>query len=313
MLRARSCGRYVGQVDFRFGRRRQLHFGFLGSLFQALEGHCIFAQVEAFVFTGERLGQEVDNYLVEVVATKVGVAVGAQHLEYAVAELQNGDVERTAAKVIHGNLLVLMFLVEAVRQCGRGGFVDDALHVEAGNGAGFFGGLALSIVEVSRHRNNGFRHGLAEVVFGGLLHLLQYHRRNLLRRILPVANLHCYRVVGTAHQLVRYVFGFLSHFAEAAAHEALDALQRIGGVGNCLALSRVTYLPLALAVVEERHDRWRGAAAFAVRNHHRLVAFHNGYARVGGAEVNTNYFAHQNGYRLGVEMSGWRMRIARVG
>ena len=64
------------------------------------------------------------------------------HLEDALAQLQDRDVEGAAAQVVDGDLLVLL-LVQAVGQRGRGRLVDDAQHFEAGDLAGVLGGLAL--------------------------------------------------------------------------------------------------------------------------------------------------------------------------
>ena len=41
-----------------------------------------------------------------------------------------------------------------------------------------------------------------------------------------------------------------------------------------------------------RHNGRGGVITFAVGNHLGFIAFHHGYTRVCGAEVNTNYFAH---------------------
>jgi hypothetical protein len=78
-----------------------------------------------------------------------------------------------------------------------------------------------------------------------------------------------------------------------------DATDGVFGVGNGLALSRVAYFALAFAIVEECDNRRRGAAAFGVRDYNRLVAFHYGDARVGGAQVNTDDFAHD---KVGAEV-----------
>jgi len=45
--------------------------------------------------------------IVPVVAAQVRVAVGRQHLEHAVADVEDGDVERAAAEIVHRDLLVL--------------------------------------------------------------------------------------------------------------------------------------------------------------------------------------------------------------
>ena len=76
---------------------------------------------------------EIDHALIEVLAAEEGIAVGREHLELALAvdfgNLDDGDVERTAAQVIDRDLAVRALLVEAVGQRRRGGLVDDALDV----------------------------------------------------------------------------------------------------------------------------------------------------------------------------------------
>ena len=88
----------------------------------------------------------VDDYMVEVITAEVGVAVGRFHFEHSVAEFEDGDIECAAAEVKHGDLLVFVAFVEAVGECGCGGFVDDTLDCEAGDFACFLGGLALGAV-----------------------------------------------------------------------------------------------------------------------------------------------------------------------
>ena len=50
----------------------------------------------------------------------------------AILDVEDGDVERAAAEVVHRDRFVLL-LVEAVGQRRRRGLVDDALHVEPGD------------------------------------------------------------------------------------------------------------------------------------------------------------------------------------
>jgi hypothetical protein len=79
----------------------------------------------------------------------VRVAVGRLHFEDAVADLEHRDVERAAAEVIHGDLLVLL-LVEAVSERRRGRLVDDAENFEARDLARVLGRVALRVVEIRR-------------------------------------------------------------------------------------------------------------------------------------------------------------------
>ena len=81
--------------------------------------------------------------MVEVVTAEVGVAVGGLNLENAVAELEDGDIESTAAEVEDCNLLVLVGFVEAVGKSGCRGLVDDTAHIQTCDFAGLLGGLTL--------------------------------------------------------------------------------------------------------------------------------------------------------------------------
>ena len=124
----------------------------------------------------------VDDALVEVVAAEVRVAVGRLDLDDALADFEDRDVERAAAEVVDGDRLVLL-LVEAVGQRRRGRLVDDAHDLEAGDLAGVLGRLALRVVEVGRHRDDGLGDRLAEIFLRRLLQLLQDHRGDFRRRV----------------------------------------------------------------------------------------------------------------------------------
>src|SRR5258708_14938474 len=103
-------------------------------------------------------------------------------------DLDDRDVDGAAAQVIDRYLAVAFLLVEPEGERRRGGLVDDALHFKARDAAGVLGRLALRVVEVRRHRDDGLGDRLAEIVLGGLLHLAQDLRGDLLRRDLLAAN-----------------------------------------------------------------------------------------------------------------------------
>jgi hypothetical protein len=263
---------------------RQLHLGLLARLLEALEGHGVLGEVDPLLAL-ELLHEPVDHALVEVVAAEVGVAVGALDLEDALGELEHRDVVGAAAEVEHGDRLLLL-LVEAVGEGGRRGLVDDAEHVEPGDLAGVLGGLALRVVEVGRDGDDGLRDRVPEVVLGGLLHLLQDHRRDLGRRVALALDLDRHEVVAAAGDLVGDALGLVAHLARLAPHEALDREERVGGVGDGLALGDLA--DQALAVLGERDDRRRGAAALGVGDDHRVAPLEDGDDRVGGAEVDAD-------------------------
>ncbi len=136
----------------------------------------------------ELVGEVIDDAHVEVLAAEEGVAVGRLDLEHAVADLEDRNVEGAAAEIVDGDGLAV-FLVEAIGQRGRGRLVDDAQDVEPGDLAGVLGCLALGVVEISRNGDDRLLDLLAEMGFGGLLHLLQDEGGNLRGRILLAVGL----------------------------------------------------------------------------------------------------------------------------
>jgi hypothetical protein len=117
-----------GEVDVRRHGGRQFHLRLFRRLLEALQRHGVLAQVDPLVLA-ELFHQPVDDPLVEVVAAQMGITVGRLDLEDALAQLQHGDVVGAAAQVVDGDLLVLL-LVQPVRQRGRRRLVDDAKHLE---------------------------------------------------------------------------------------------------------------------------------------------------------------------------------------
>ena len=219
--------------------------------------------------------QPVDDRLVEVVAAEVVVTGGRLDLEDAVADLQHRHVERAAAEVEDEDRLVGL-LVQAVGQRGRGGLVDDALDVQAGDPAGVLGGLALVVVEVGRHGDHRAVDGLAEVGLGVGLELLQDHRADLRRRVLLAGGLHARVAVGAGDDLVGDDRLLLAHLGLLAAHEALDREDRVLRVGDRLALGHGAHE--ALARGGEGDDRGGRAPALGVLDDGRLATLEHGHA-----------------------------------
>ena len=293
-----GVSRDIGQVDVGLCGVRQLDLGLFSSFLQALQRQHVLGQVYALLFL--ELGNDVVNdALVKVFAAQEGVAVGRQHFELLfavhVSDFDDGHVERTATQVIHGNLAVaLASLVQAEGQCSSSRLVDDALDFQTCDAAGVLGGLTLCVIEVGRHGDHGFGHGLAQEVLSGLLHLAQHFCGYLRGRQLLAAHFHPGVAVvslgdGEGHQ-VDVLLHFL--FVELAANQTLGGKDGVLGVGNSLALGRCTHQNLT--VFQVSNDRRRGARTFAVFDHAGVVAFHHSHAAVGGAQVNTDNFSHLN-------------------
>jgi hypothetical protein len=221
----------------------------------------------------------------------VGVAVGGFHFHHAVAHFQQRHVEGAAAQVEDQDDLVGL-LVEPVGQRGRGRLVDDAQHFQPGDLAGVFGGLALAVVEVGRHGNDGLGHRLAGVGLGVALELAEDHGRNFLRGVglAGGGQLDERLAVAAGDHLIGHHVALFGHFVEAAAHEALDGVNGVISVDDGLALGGQAHQAFAVAV--EGDYRRQQARALGRGDNGGVAAFHDGHHRVGGTEVDTDDFSH---------------------
>ena len=266
MLRAGRVRRDERQVDVGAHHAGKLDLRLLRRLFEALERHTVGLQVDV-VFLLELGSEVVDDTLVEVIAAQTGIAVGGQHLEHAVADLQQAHVERAAAEVVNQNLVGIV-LVKAVGQRGGRRLVDDAQHFEARDAARVLRRLTLAVGEVRRDGDDRLRHGFAEVRLSVRLQLHQDHGADVLRRVVLAVDVD----------------------AAVGAHVALDGDDGAIRVGHRLTLGDLT--DQTLAVLREGHDGRRGARAFGVRDDNRLAAFHHGDAAIRSTKVNTDNLAH---------------------
>ena len=110
---------------------------------------------------------------------------GRLHLEDAVADLEDRHVEGAAAEVEDEDGLVGALLVQPVGQGGGRGLVDDAQHLEAGDGARLLGRGPLGVVEVGGDGDDGLVHGVTEERLGVPLQLPQDAGRDLLGGVRP--------------------------------------------------------------------------------------------------------------------------------
>ena len=113
-----------------------------------------------------------------------------------------------------------------------------------------------------------------------------------LRRVLLAVGLDPGVAVVAAHDRVgdqALVLGD-DRVVEAAADQALDGVKRVGRVGDGLALGGLA--DEALAVLGEGDHAGRGARALRVLDDPDVLAFHDGDAGVGGAEIDADDFAH---------------------
>ena len=212
----------VRQVDFGRSGARKFDFGLLGSLFQTLKRHWVFAQVNTAVLVFELLNQPLNDTMVEVVTAKVSIAVGRFYLEYAVAKFKHRYIVGTATAVEHNNLHILVGLVQAVGKGSRSRLVHNTANVQACNLASLFSSLTLRVVEVCRNGNHGVCNFLIQIVFGCFLHFLKNDGRNFLRSVETSVDVDTRGVVVAAHNLVRHARNLVRKVVVAFAHKPLD-------------------------------------------------------------------------------------------
>src|SRR5262249_23838021 len=235
--------------------------------------------VDALIFP-ELIDDPLDQSLVNVVSAQVRVAVCRFHLDHALTDFQDRDVEGPAPEVEDRDGLVLL-LVQAVSQRRRRRLIDYAQHVQAGDLAGVLGGLALRIVEVGRDSDDGLRDFLAQIIFGRLLQLLQYHGRDFRWRIFLPPGHYAHVSIRSLSDFVRNLPDLIADFIKPAAHEAFYRIDCIFRVGDRLTLRHLANQ--TVAVFGESHHRRRGAPPLRIGDNDRLTAFHNGDDRVGRA------------------------------
>ena len=243
-----------GQVDVGGHHAGEVDLGFFRRFFQTLHGHFIAGEVNTVGFF-EFVNEIVDDFLVEIVAAEVVVAVGGFYFENAVAQFEDGYVEGAAAEVKYENGAVFAF-VETVGKSRRGGFVDDAENFQTGDFTGVFGGLTLSVGEIGGNGNNRLRDGVAEVGFGVGFQFAEDHGRNFLRRI---------------------VFAFNMNFV-VFTHMSLDGHDGFIGVGHGLSFG--DRADEAFTVVGKSDNGRSCSCAFRIGNNDCFAAFHHGYAGV---------------------------------
>ena len=114
-------GREERKVHRRLREIGQLDLRLLCGLTETLERHLVLAHVDPARL--EELGDHpVHDDVVDVVAAEVRVTVRRDDLHDVVTDLEDRDVERSAAEVVGRDDLVLL-LVETARQRRRGGLV----------------------------------------------------------------------------------------------------------------------------------------------------------------------------------------------
>src|SRR5262245_32953241 len=94
-----------------------------------------------------------DQLLVDVVASEARVAAGGKNFKNPFTQFEDGDVERSSAKIVDCNHS-LFPLIETVCQRRSRGLINDPENIQTGDASCVLCRLPLRIVEVCGHSND---------------------------------------------------------------------------------------------------------------------------------------------------------------
>ena len=245
-------------------------------------------QVDTLILL-ELVDDPADEHFVNVVTAKVRVAIRRFDLNDSFADLEDRDVERTTAKVEHGDRLVLLLIKSVGQRSGRR-FVDDTQNLKACDLARILGGLTLCVVKIRWNRDDGLFDLRSKIIFRRLLQFLQNHRCDFRRAVLFALGRDAYVAVAGLFDLIGNLLDLVRNLVELAAHKTLDRIKRILRVRNCLTLCDLA--DQTVAVLCKCDDRRCCTPAFAVSDNDGFAALHDRNDRVRRSKVNTDYFAH---------------------
>ncbi|KAL2282007.1 hypothetical protein FJTKL_11094 [Diaporthe vaccinii] len=298
--------------------RRQSSLGTLASSAETTQSTSVGAEVLLVprwccLLSLELINEVVDEAVVKVLTAQVSVTGGRLDLEDTLLDGQERHIESTTTQIEDQDVaLALDLLVETVGNGSRGGLVDDTQNVQASNETSVLGGLTLRIVEVGGDGDDGVVDGATKVRLGGLTHLGQDHRGDLLRGEGLGLALELNLDVGLA-TLLDDLEGEVLHVGldlrvlELAANQPLrveDGVVRVHGdlvlggisdqalsVGKC---DEGRCGPVSLVVCDTANIRrgWGLLGGTGKYSHLNAVITVHTHTRVGCAQINTNSGSH---------------------
>jgi len=277
--------------DFGLERSGKNSLGLLALGAETTEGTGVASDVNAGLLL-EVLNAEVDDVVIEILATKMSVTVGSLDLEDTVLNGEEGDIESATTKIEDEDVfLTLTLFVETVSDSGSGGLVDDSLDVETGDLTSILGGLTLGVIEVSGYSDNSLGDGLAEVGLSDFLHLDEDHGGDLLSHESLLLSLELDNdqglVLGSGLDLEgpELAVGLNSLVSELTADKTLGIEDGVGGVSGGLVLGSVTNKALLLS---EGNVGGGSVDTLVVSDDFDFVVLEDTNAGVGGSEINTD-------------------------
>ena len=243
-------------------------------------------------------GKVGGNQRIEIVTPQGHVTRRGLHLEDAPGQLEHRHVEGAAPQVVDGIGALLAF-VQTVGD-GRGGrLVDEAQHVQPGQPGRVLGGLALGIVEIGGHGDDGARQRVLVDIERGQCAIAQHLQdlgRHFHGRDGPGRGGHGHGTVvaggGGIHGCVRT----RSHhpqrqtlclgIGQTTPHQALDRADDVARVRQQRLLGGVAHHGRSAGAV--MHDRRQQLPALLVRQRIGHARAADGHQRVGSSQIDTD-------------------------
>ena len=158
--------------------------------------------------------------------------------------------------------------------------------LEPGDLAGVLGRLPLTVVKIGRDRDHGLADLVAQIALRRFLELSQDQRRDLGRRVVFLVGVDLDEVARPPDDLVRDHLFFGLDLVMAAAHEPLDRVDRLGRVGDRLALRRVADQHVSLG--RESHHRRRETTPLLIGDHRHIAPLHHRDDAVRRSQIDAN-------------------------
>ena len=243
-------------------------------------------------------GKVGGNQRVEVVTAQSHVTRRGLHLEDTPGQFEHRHVEGAAPQVVDGIGTLLAF-VQTVGDGGGGRLVDKAQHIQPGQPGRILGGLALGIVEIGGHGDDGARQGILVDVERGQCAIAQHLQdlgRHFHGRDGTGRRGHGHSAVVAGGGGIRGRSRPRSHhpqrqalclgIGQAAPHQALDRADDVARVGQQRLLGGVAHHRCSAGAVMHNRRQQLPALLVGQRIGHARAA--DRHQRVGGSQIDTD-------------------------
>mmetsp|Transcript_7571 Transcript_7571/g.15800 ORF Transcript_7571/g.15800 Transcript_7571/m.15800 type:complete len:304 (+) Transcript_7571:60-971(+) len=276
----------------RLGTGRQGAFGSFARGTETTQGPRMGGQILA-ITTFKVLSNVIDQTIVEIFSPQMGITGRGLDFKNAIFDGQERYVKGTSPQIKNQNILFAhaLVLIQSVGNGRRGGFIDDAHHIQTSNRSRIFGGGSLTIIKVGRDGNHGVFDWFAQIGFGNFLHFGQDHGRDFFSLELFGFSLVLHfheRCSGRSGRHVKgpmLKIGLDGRLTKFASQETFGIKDSVGGIHGRLRFGRITNQ--TLRVVEGDVGRSR-AIALVIGNNLHTIILPNTDTGIGRSQINSN-------------------------